>query len=127
MAFTLDIPTILEYGWTGKRWNIVGDRKIYENLEWIDVSAKPTEQAMLVVELAAAKARRIVASKQEAMNRIYEDYPIWKQVNCSNGFYDESTTSAIKAGIQAVRTAQAQAEVAINTLETAAAALAFTW
>jgi len=127
MAFTLDIPTILQYGWAGKQWCVREDMKDYSKLEWLDVSAKPTEQAMLDAELTAAKASRVARSKTEAGERIYAVYPIWKQANCGMGLYDEPTTTAIKAGVQAIRTAQAQAELDIAALETVAAAIAFTW
>lgn len=126
--FTLDMPTILQDGgWLGKLWTIRGDQKDYANLEWSDESAKPTEQAMLDAELAAAKAWRIAKAKTEAMTRIYADYPAWMQSNCALGFYDESQTTAIKAGINAVRSAEEAAEVAINALTVVADVIAFTW
>jgi hypothetical protein len=125
--FTLEIPKILNHGWSGKFWCVRGDQRDYANLEWMDQSAKPTEQAMLDDELAAAKSWQIEQTKNEAQSRIYAAYPIWKQANCANGFYDESTTTAIKNGIQAIRTAEEAAEVAINALETVVAVQAFTW
>jgi len=126
--FVLDIPTILQNGgWAGKQWGIREDMKDYSKLEWLDQSDKPTEQQLLNAELATAKIWSITKSKEECQTRIYATYPIWKQANCANGFYDESTTIAIKSGIQAFRTAQTQAESDINALETVAAVLAFTW
>jgi len=128
--FTLDIPLILQYGgWDEKLWSLVipDNLRDYTNLLWRDASEKPTEQALLDAEFSASKAWRIAASKDEAQIRIYADYPIWKQANCALGFYDETKTAAIKAGIQAVRTAQEAAETAINVLADVAAVIAFTW
>jgi hypothetical protein len=125
--FTLDMPTILQYGWAGKQWAIRDDMRDYSKLEWSDVSEKPTEQAMLDAELAAAKAARITKAKSEAMTRIYATYPAWMQTNCALGAYDEGKTAAIKAGINAVRSAEEAAEVAINALEAVQAVIDFTW
>ena len=125
--FIFDTDLIIKYAFPGKRYACFGDPKNYTDLIWEDAENAPTEQAMLDAELPAAKAWCIAKTKEEAMPRIYADYPAWKQSNCALGFYDESETAAIKAGIQAVRTAQAASEVAINALTDVAAVIAFTW
>ena len=127
MAFTLSMAEILTREWVGKKWVIRGDNTNYANLEWVDESDKPTEQALLDAELVAAKAKRIAEVKTEAQERIYATYPAWKQDDCALGFFDESTTTAIKSGINAVRTASNTAESDINALETVVAVMAFTW
>jgi len=125
--FKISMADILQHGWAGKQWAIRGDHMDYLNLEWLDVSAKPSEQEMLDIELVAAKAKMVVAIKWEAGVRILAAYPSWKQSNCALGAYDESTTAAIKSGIASVRSASDAAEVAVAALETVEAVLAYTW
>lgn len=126
--FTLDLPTILNYACPGKAWAIKDDFKSYGNIQWLDNPAdKPLLEDLQAAELPAAKALRISRSKQEAQDRIYATYPIWKQANAAMGLYDATENQAVKDGVQAIRTAQATAETAINALTSVTDVLAFTW
>lgn len=96
--FTIDIPTILKSLRPGEHWCVRGEQKDYANLEWLDVTAAPTEQAMLDAELAAAKSDRIAMVKTEAQTRILAAWPSWMQDNSAMALATgEVTYQATKA------------------------------
>ena len=125
--FTLILSEVLQHSNPGAKWCIRGDQRDYANLEWMDQSQKPTEEVLLAGELAAAKVSRIARAKTEAMTRIYAAAPAWKQANAALGLYDAPGIQAIKDAIQAVRTAEEAAEVAINAMTDVQAVIDFTW
>lgn len=125
--FTRPMPEILAYLRPGESFNITNDAFDYTKLDWLDVTAKPTEQELLDAELPMAKAARIKLIKHEAMVRIDAQWPDWKQINAALGLYDGTLTQTIKDDINEVRTDSDTAEAAVNALATVAEVQSFTW
>ncbi len=130
MPFTLSMIKILNHLRPGEAWVIRGDDTVYANLEWLDVTVKPTEQAMLDDEIAAAKSHRINTIKEEAKERILAAVPQWRQNNIGRGVYDETTTptlSSLNSSIDTIRTDSDTAEASVNALTDVQAIMDFTW
>ena len=111
-----------------------GSPQTYDNLIWASKTLpKPTLDQITAADLGVAKGARIALAKYEASTRIYAQYPAWMQSNCAMGLYDALPTTDplnpanIKAGINAIRTAEQAAETAINALTSSDEVDAFTW
>lgn len=121
----MNMPAMIKKLRPGEKWSLYGVD--YAALVWLDSTPKPTLGELQSVELAVAKETRVAGIKLEAMTRILAAYPDWRQRNCALGFYNATTTQAIKDGVNSIRNASNSAEAAVTALASVAAVEAFTW
>jgi hypothetical protein len=77
--------------------------------------------------LKDAQDAKTAEIKAQAQERIYAREPLWRQMNCALGFYDEERTAAIKQNINEVRQASDAAEATVRAMTDPDEVMAFTW
>ncbi len=95
-------------------------------VEWRRPEPQPTPAEIAAAELPAAKAATIAANRAECERRIYERYPIGRQLSALAGRYDASKVAIMDDWIVANIAAENTAADLIEAAPTVAAVEAVT-